>query len=204
MLFGLEEGVEGEKGAAAIHDASFSYPASGASEGFELLLPKFLAEGERGAVFFATMKVEASFFCPCKSVPVFSKEARKEALVGEVKLGPSVMGPTISELACDDGFEEAAEKTAPATRPAAASTATGEAASSALAAKEGAPCPSAGWAGHGKTAPALIAGGGDAGGEDAADGIGPAAAAPGGGESAAAAIPGSAQATASGAAAKIS
>jgi hypothetical protein len=56
------------------------------------------------------MKVEASFFCPCKSVPVFSEEARKEALVGEVKLGPSVKGPTISELACDDRFEEAAEK----------------------------------------------------------------------------------------------
>jgi hypothetical protein len=64
MLFGLEEGVKGEKGTAAIHDASFSYPAGGASEGFELLLLKFLAEGERGAVFFATMKVEASFFCP--------------------------------------------------------------------------------------------------------------------------------------------
>jgi hypothetical protein len=144
MLFGLEEGVEGEKGTAAIHGASFSNPAGGASEGFELLLPKFLAEGERGVFFFVTMQGGASFFCPYKSVPGLSEEARKEVLVGEVKLGPSALGPARSELACDNGCEDAPEKTAPASRPAAASTATGEAASPTPAAEEGEPCSSAG------------------------------------------------------------
>jgi hypothetical protein len=61
ILLGLEDGVEGEKGTAAIHGVSFSHPAGGSSEGFELLRPLFLAEGERGAVFFASMKGEAEW-----------------------------------------------------------------------------------------------------------------------------------------------
>jgi hypothetical protein len=182
IFFGLEDGVEGEKGTAAIHGVSFSHPAGGASEGFELLHPLFLAEGERGAVFFALMKGEAIFFCPCKNVPELSEEARKESLVGKVKLGPSTSGPTGSQAAGDDGLVVAAEKTAPAAHPAegkgSASTTAGSTASSpAPAAKAGAPCATAGWTGLGKySAPAAVAERGDADGETTAVGSASAAA----------------------------
>jgi hypothetical protein len=109
ILFGLDDGVEGEKGTAAIHGAplpsiiSFSRPAGEASEGFELMHPSFRAKGERGTVFFAAMRGEAVVFCPCKNVPELSEEARKESLVGVVKLGPSALGPKVSLAAGDAG-----------------------------------------------------------------------------------------------------
>jgi hypothetical protein len=50
--------------------------------------------GERGAVSFAAKRGEAGVFCPCRTIPEFSEEARKEFLVGVESSAPSTLGPT--------------------------------------------------------------------------------------------------------------
>jgi hypothetical protein len=131
ILLDLEVGVEGEKGAAAIHgaplpgSAPFLRPAGKVSEDFELMHPPSRVIGERGAVSFAALRGEVGVFCPCRIVPEFSEEARKD-------LAPSALGSEVSATAGVDGLGDAAEKTAPAVHmakgEACASTAAGSAA----------------------------------------------------------------------------
>jgi hypothetical protein len=103
ILLDLDDGVDGEKGATAIRgaplpsDALFSHLAGVISEVFELTHPSSLLLGERSAAPFAAKRGEAGVFCPCRSIPELSEEARKEFLVGVACTAPSALDPSMSE-----------------------------------------------------------------------------------------------------------